>query len=255
MKNIIIAVLALAAFTLGYCRGEETAGMAKAINGAETLAAKAIQDGNLPAAKGWSEVATQLRLGAYIAPFGELASQFSGQIKNLSSFVVASSEVSAAAPTTEWYRDPFGSATVAAVIGNDVAVFKAAVAKSAIWEALRSATQDEDGRLSQAKMDLDSASYKARESNTSDYKAAEVAMAAAKAAAKPVMEKIEADQKDLKDLRNPSPAQFAALRAWIDAGCPATSDQFVGRISTLPNSALKLPPLIALLRDSKVAVK
>lgn len=139
--------------------------------------------------------AMELRAGAYLAPFGELASQFTGQIKNLPTFVQAAMAVEAAQPTTNWWSGRYRSQAVAAVISNDTDAFKLALARQAAWDALQSGCRG-------------------------------------------VQEKEKTDG-------TPTPAQFAAVEAWIEAG---TSSPFVDAIAAHEYAVTKLTRLIPLLR-------
>lgn len=169
----------------------------EAIGRAEANAAKAIFAGELKDAQGWSTVAMELRAGAYLAPFGELASQFTGQIKNLPTFVQAAMAVEAAQPTTNWWSGRYRSQAVAAVISNDTDAFKLALARQAAWDALQSGYRG-------------------------------------------VQEKEKTDG-------TPTPAQFAAVEAWIEAG---TSSPFVDAIAAHEYAVTKLTRLIPLLRGT-----
>jgi hypothetical protein len=236
MKSIIIAIVAAVSFTYGYAKGETVT--QKAIAGAETLAAKAITDGNLTAAKGWSEVATNLRLGMYIAPFGDLASQFSGQVKNLPAFIKASTEVEAAKPITEWYQNPFSSVAVSEVLANNPEGFKRGLVQSAIWSAVSFPgtwdVREEGQKKLMDAMSKGTTKEEAKAIEDANKKAEEIA----------------------EKLAKPTPVQFEALKSWIIAGCPTTKDEFIVQISTQTKAAIKLAPLIPLLNEGgKVAAK
>lgn len=113
--------------------------VSEAIGLAENHAARAILAGDLKAAQGWSTVAMQLRAGAYLAPFGELASQFTAQLKNLPSFVAAAMVVESTKPTLNWWSNRYQTAAIGAIIRNDPEAFKLALARQTAWETLRHA--------------------------------------------------------------------------------------------------------------------
>lgn len=113
-----------------------------AITAAEGKAAAAVMSGKLADAKAWAEVAMQLRAGQYLAPFGDIAGDFAGQIKNIRSFIGAASDVEAMKPVDSWYNNRFSTAAMNAVfIKNDPAALKLALSQEATWSAMRQAFQ------------------------------------------------------------------------------------------------------------------
>lgn len=112
--------------------------VSEAISAAETKAAAAVLKGNLADAKGWTEVAMQLRAGQYLAPFGDIAGEFAGQIKNARAFIGAAADVEDMKPVSDWYHNRFSSSAMQALfIKNDPAAFKLALVKAEVWSALR----------------------------------------------------------------------------------------------------------------------
>lgn len=136
----LIGIITLVVVLQSAATAADTTAVQTAIQQAEANAAKAIAKGDLAAAKGWAEVSFQMRAGQYLAPIGELAAQFTGQLGNLKAFVAAGVEVENLKPLKEWYdgSNRYSTEAVQAVmLYNDPAKLRLVLARQAAWTVCR----------------------------------------------------------------------------------------------------------------------
>jgi hypothetical protein len=154
MKTTII-LAALALLCLNTRAADKVPPVAEAIAKAEQKAVESVLQGKLTEARGWTEVAMQLRMGQYAAPFGDITAEFAGQIKNARAFITAAVEVSSLAPVQDWYHGRFKTAAMAALfLQNDPAAFNA-------WIAVRNAGRDTFHTSGKGRPELTPADYQA----------------------------------------------------------------------------------------------
>lgn len=147
---VVITIIAIiAAIAIGNSHGAEpvpvqtprTADTSTIIDPAERAeqrAAAAILKGNLSEAKGWSEVAFQLRAGKYLAPAGDVFKQFAAQVGKLKEFAVATIEVETVKPRQGWYTSVYNTQAAKAVfVDNSPEDLKLALARGQIFESVR----------------------------------------------------------------------------------------------------------------------
>lgn len=141
---VVIIITIIASICIGNSRGADSTTPAPVVKQldpaerAEQRAAAAIMKGNLAEAKGWSEVAFQLRAGKYLAPAGDVFKQFADQIGKLKQFAVATIEVETVKPRVGWYTSVYNTQAAKAVfVDNSPEDLKLALARGQIFESVR----------------------------------------------------------------------------------------------------------------------
>lgn len=133
-RSIGVGMLVL---TLACCVGAQAADSAKSpADMAGEHAAKAIQAGDLEAAKAWSLIQLQQTAAAYAAPLAKLTQAFEPVIEKTPQLIAAAVEankVSEPVVIANAYSSPFNDRSATAILTGDVTGFKLACLQQKAW--------------------------------------------------------------------------------------------------------------------------